>query len=126
MLAAQTISPPAPSRTTRSTQSEPYINSAGDLVIPFDAPAKFHWWKMGGQSLAQTRYEIKKPEPISCTLIPTNRIHPIAHELAVYFIGRGPPSCPSCDCPTEREELTPILQRHRCLECGNKFLIEEK
>jgi hypothetical protein len=35
----------------------PYLTSAGDLVIPFDSPERYHWWK-GGQSVAQTRAEV--------------------------------------------------------------------
>jgi hypothetical protein len=35
----------------------PHLTGAGDLVIPFDAPERYQWWK-GGQSIAQTRAEL--------------------------------------------------------------------
>ena len=35
----------------------PYFTPDGTLVIPFDSPERFHWWK-GGQSIAETRAEI--------------------------------------------------------------------
>ena len=36
----------------------PYFTPGGTLVIPFDSPARFHWWK-GVQSLAETRAEVE-------------------------------------------------------------------
>ena len=35
----------------------PYVDGAGDLVIPFDSDPKYHWWT-GGQSTEQTIKEI--------------------------------------------------------------------
>jgi hypothetical protein len=35
----------------------PYLTEGGTLVIPFDSPARYHWWK-GGQSIAGTRAEV--------------------------------------------------------------------
>jgi hypothetical protein len=35
----------------------PHFTPNGDLVIPYDGPARYHWWK-GGQSVAETRREI--------------------------------------------------------------------
>lgn len=35
----------------------PYFASDGTLVIPFDSPERYHWWK-GGQSVAETRKEV--------------------------------------------------------------------
>ena len=35
----------------------PYLAQDGTLVIPFDSPAKYHWWN-GGQSVSQTRAEL--------------------------------------------------------------------
>lgn len=35
----------------------PHFTPGGTLVIPFDSPERFHWWK-GGQSIAETRAEI--------------------------------------------------------------------
>ncbi len=36
---------------------EPFLTAGGDLSIPFDSDAKYHWWK-GGQSVKQTRAEV--------------------------------------------------------------------
>jgi hypothetical protein len=35
----------------------PYFTPAGTLVIPFDSPERFHWWK-GGQSVSAIRAEL--------------------------------------------------------------------
>jgi hypothetical protein len=35
----------------------PYLTAAGDLVIPFDSPERYHWWK-GGQAIRETRREL--------------------------------------------------------------------
>jgi hypothetical protein len=40
-----------------SCQRLPYFTATGDLVIPFDSPERYHWWK-GGQSVAETRAEL--------------------------------------------------------------------
>lgn len=37
----------------------PYLTSDGTLVIPFDSPERFHWWK-GGQTVTETRKEVKE------------------------------------------------------------------
>jgi hypothetical protein len=37
----------------------PYITPNGTLVIPFDSPERFHWWK-GGQSVKTTIAELRK------------------------------------------------------------------
>jgi hypothetical protein len=37
----------------------PYLTPGGTLVIPFDAPERYHWWK-GGQSVAETLAEVKR------------------------------------------------------------------
>jgi len=34
----------------------PYLTADGTLVIPFDSPERYHWWKVG-QSVAETRRE---------------------------------------------------------------------
>jgi hypothetical protein len=44
----------------------PYITPAGDLVIPFSSPERYHWWK-GGQSVAETRAEAIKRSQQSST-----------------------------------------------------------
>ena len=35
----------------------PRLTPGGTLVIPFDAPERYHWWR-GGQSIAETRAEV--------------------------------------------------------------------
>ena len=37
----------------------PYYTPGGTLVIPFDSPERFHYWKPGGQSLKQTAAEAR-------------------------------------------------------------------
>ena len=37
----------------------PYLTPGGTLVIPFDSPERFHWWK-GGQTIAETRVEVMR------------------------------------------------------------------
>jgi len=36
----------------------PHLTSDGTLVIPFESPERFHWWK-GGQSVAETQTEVE-------------------------------------------------------------------
>jgi hypothetical protein len=36
----------------------PCLTPGGDLVIPFDSPERYHWWKPGGQSAERTRAEL--------------------------------------------------------------------
>jgi hypothetical protein len=36
----------------------PYLTADGTLVIPFDSPERFHWWK-GGQKPSATRAEVE-------------------------------------------------------------------
>ena len=38
---------------------DPFFTSGGDLSIPFGCDPKYHWWKPGGQSLEETRAEIR-------------------------------------------------------------------
>jgi len=54
--------PPAPPVAIPGDTNEarqPWITKAGDLVIPFGSPARFHWWK-GGQQPSETRKELTK------------------------------------------------------------------
>jgi hypothetical protein len=46
-----------------ATLTVPRINSRGELVIPFDADPRFHWWS-GGQSLADTLAEVHAPPEV--------------------------------------------------------------
>ncbi len=40
----------------------PYLTAGGTLVIPFDSPERYHWWKPDGErlSVAQTMQEVKE------------------------------------------------------------------
>jgi hypothetical protein len=59
------VTPSEPSESNVLVDSEtavrgvrlPHFTPGGTLVIPFDSPERFHWWK-GGQSIAETRSEI--------------------------------------------------------------------
>lgn len=42
--------------------TEPYIDSNGDLRIPFNSDPKYHWWKGCGQSLLETLRELGASE----------------------------------------------------------------
>jgi hypothetical protein len=46
---------------TKPARSIPYLDAQGDLVIPFDAPLKYHHWREGGQSIVQTLAELNAP-----------------------------------------------------------------
>jgi hypothetical protein len=37
----------------------PYLTQSGDLVIPFDSPERYHWWK-SGQSVKETLAELSE------------------------------------------------------------------
>jgi hypothetical protein len=43
-----------PSETVRL----PHLLADGTLVIPFNSPQRYHWWKEGGQSPRQTKQEL--------------------------------------------------------------------
>jgi hypothetical protein len=47
----------------------PHLNEQGELVIPFGAPARFHWWQ-GGQSALDTSIEIGAPDEVLRRLNP--------------------------------------------------------
>ena len=57
----------APSVSTEKTpeplshagEKLPYLTADGTLVIPFDSPERYHWWR-GGQSVAETMQEVKE------------------------------------------------------------------
>ena len=38
----------------------PYLNSRGELIVPFSADPKYHWWA-GGQSIRETLLELGAP-----------------------------------------------------------------
>ena len=46
-------------------QEVPYLALDGTLVIPFNSPARFHWWK-GGQNLCQTLAEVQSRRATVC------------------------------------------------------------
>jgi hypothetical protein len=43
--------------------TNPYIDDSGNIVVPFNANPKYHFWN-GGQSLADTLLEINVTENI--------------------------------------------------------------
>jgi hypothetical protein len=42
----------------------PYINGRGELIIPFNADSRYHYWKPGGQSIAETLMELNAPPEV--------------------------------------------------------------
>lgn len=42
---------------TPNSEKLPFFTPGGTLVIPFDSPERYHWWK-SGQSVTQTKQEI--------------------------------------------------------------------
>ena len=50
--------PPLP---TVTGEKLPFLTAGGDLVIPFDSPERYHWWKPDGerQSVAATLAEVR-------------------------------------------------------------------
>lgn len=54
---AKPIQPPQVIAAT--AESVPYFTASGDLIIPFNSPARFHWWKEGGMTLLETRHCLK-------------------------------------------------------------------
>ena len=46
-----------PPKTAEKQERMPFITPGGTLVIPFDSPERFHWWK-GGHSVSATRAEV--------------------------------------------------------------------
>jgi len=38
----------------------PYLTGSGDLVIPFNSPERYHWWKGKGQSIRRTLGELRE------------------------------------------------------------------
>ena len=45
-------------------EKKPYINERGDLVIPSDAPARYHNWKPGALTVWQILDEINAPPAV--------------------------------------------------------------
>jgi hypothetical protein len=43
---------------TVSESASPFIDASGNLVIPFSAPSKYHWWN-GGQAVLETLAELR-------------------------------------------------------------------
>jgi len=49
---------------TLLTSNHPYVNKRGELIIPFTADPRFHWWKPSGQSIAETLRELNAPAEV--------------------------------------------------------------
>ncbi len=43
--------------------TRPHLNERGELIIPFTADRRFHWWN-GGQSIQQTLRELHAPPEV--------------------------------------------------------------
>jgi len=41
----------------------PYIDTSGNIIVPFNADPKYHFWN-GGQHLSKTMQEINAPEDV--------------------------------------------------------------
>lgn len=50
--------PSVPKGSHTETERRPFLTADGTLSIPFDSPARFHWWN-GGQKAAETRGEVR-------------------------------------------------------------------
>ena len=37
----------------------PYLDAQGSLVLPTNAPKRFRWWTVGGQSMERTMKELR-------------------------------------------------------------------
>lgn len=48
---------------TLLTLNRPYINARGELIIPFNADRRYHWW-VGGQSILKTLRELGAPPDV--------------------------------------------------------------
>ncbi len=46
-----------------SNNNAPYIDQAGNIIIPFDADHKYHYWN-GGQNLSVTLQELNAPKEV--------------------------------------------------------------
>ena len=44
-----------------ANDSNPYIDNSGNIIVPFNAESKYHYWN-GGQKLSDTLLEIKASE----------------------------------------------------------------
>ena len=48
------------------TEKLPYLLPDGTLVIPFNSPERYHWWK-GGQSIRRTVAELKERKELNAS-----------------------------------------------------------
>ena len=46
-----------------TSKSSPYLHHTGDLIIPFNADQKYHFWN-GGQNLTDTLIELNVQEDV--------------------------------------------------------------
>jgi len=44
----------------QSARARPYLTPRGELIVPLNAPSKYHWWS-GGQSVRATLRELEAP-----------------------------------------------------------------
>jgi hypothetical protein len=43
--------------------TRPHINKRGELIVPFTAATRYHWWA-GGQSIHETLLELHAPPDV--------------------------------------------------------------
>lgn len=52
----------------------PYLTPAGKLIIPFDSDPRYHWWKLGSQSIRATLVELEAPPAVLARYIEVERM----------------------------------------------------
>ena len=45
--------------------------------------------------------------------------------LQTYLMTDQPETCPHCGARTDFDQLSPLIQKHRCLGCGYEYLCED-
>jgi len=44
----------------------PYLTADGTLLIPFDSPERYHWWKPDGERLSVADIKAEVNERMNC------------------------------------------------------------
>jgi hypothetical protein len=52
------------SKQLLTLRTRPHINERGELIIPFSADPKYHYWKPCGQSIGKTLAELNAPPEV--------------------------------------------------------------
>ena len=54
------------SEVSRQEEKRSYLTEAGELIIPIDVPARYHYWKEGSLTLAKILAELNaSPEIVA-------------------------------------------------------------